>query len=310
MQLNNFFLNHPNILRILYVSLFFIFITPYSLVIDNSGVSANYLYIFFPLVAFFINRRITFPPYSVIIFMIILCLIFLYGALYQANQYDLLLRRSASFFVFMAIFAFMFVKIDSFLIQSFKLAIVIWSIYESSFYIVEYINIDGNNQGFYAKGIMGTQRIGFIYLIGFWITIMFNTQKTSLRIIKFLSSYIILVGLFLTFTRAGILALGVSIFAYLIFATIISLKNSKKISIALLKIFSKFLYIFILLILVAVFFRGPIHYYSSGIFNYIFSILVEFSQDKELNLYTSLTVYDRQNKELQDKLIPLIVIKD
>ena len=66
MQLNNSFLNRSNILTIFYIFLFYVFVTPYSLNIGGQGISANYLFVFFPLIALLIKREIAWPPKSVL----------------------------------------------------------------------------------------------------------------------------------------------------------------------------------------------------------------------------------------------------
>ena len=81
MKLNNSLLNRSNTIKILYIALFYAFLTPYSIGIDNQGVSGNYLFVFFPLIALFIKREIAWPPKSVVIFMAMLSLIFLFGSL-------------------------------------------------------------------------------------------------------------------------------------------------------------------------------------------------------------------------------------
>ena len=57
MQLSSLLINKSNILKILYVVIFYLFITPYSIEIDNQGVSVNYLFIFFPVIALLINKE-------------------------------------------------------------------------------------------------------------------------------------------------------------------------------------------------------------------------------------------------------------
>ena len=169
MQLINFPYKKSYILTILYFLLFYIFVTPYSIGIDGQGISANYLFVFFPLIALLIKREINWPPKSAFIFMGILSFIFLFGSILQVEQYDLILRRSASFLVFMSIFAFMFVRIDLDMIQAFKIAIISFTLYESSLVLLKFISINGNDIGYYAKGALGSQRIGFVYLIPFWL---------------------------------------------------------------------------------------------------------------------------------------------
>ena len=261
MQLNNFVLSKSIILKILYIALFYIFVTPYSVAIANQGVSANYLFVFFPLIVLCIKKEISWPPRSVLIFIAILSFIYLYGAISQVEQYDLILRRSASFLVFMSVFSFMFVKIDSDMIQSFMVALIIFSLYEACKVIIVYISIDGNNIGGYAKGLVGTQRIAFVYLMAFWLIIMANPQTYMLKFFKFLAAYMVITAIFLTFSRSSILGLLVSFGAYFLHIVIISFKNKQTIISASLKVFSKTFYIMILIVLVAVFFDGPVKYY-------------------------------------------------
>jgi len=308
-QTNNFLLSKFDYLKVFYFILFYIFVTPYYIGIDNQGISANYLFVFFPLIILFIKKEIIYPPTSVVVFMLALGFIFIFGSIFQAEQYDLLLRRSASFAVFMSIFSLMFVKIDSYMIQSFKLAIVAWSLFESSVSILEFISIDGNSLGFYAKGQLGTQRIGFIYLMGFWLVAMLKVQANALKIIKFLMAYIVVVGIFLTYTRSTLFAFAVSITVYFVYLAITLFKGDQGVVTFLSKMFSKFLYIAALLILVVVFFRGSVQYYSNTIFKYIFSTQDSYSQSAELNLYTSWTVYVQENEHIKGKIIAPNLLK-
>jgi len=229
--------------------------------------------------------------------MILLTVIFLVGSITQAEQYDFLFRRSASFIVFMAIFALMFIKIDLKMINAFKNAIVIWSLLDGLIAIIEYITLDGNSSGVYGKGIFGTQRVGFVYLMGFWIVTIKNPSTIILKATKFIVAYIIIVGLFLTYTRTSILGFSASTGAYFLYIVINNYKKNLPSTVSFKKIFYKFSFIFMQLILVALIFSGSVKYYSNAIFGYIFSTYDEYVENDELNLYTSWTVYFENNKK-------------
>ncbi|MBT4435468.1 hypothetical protein HOD02_04050, partial [bacterium] len=272
--------------------------------IDNQGVSVNYLFVLFPIFVMFTKRVIAWPPKSVIVFMGLLSSIYFFGAISQFDDAYLFFRQNASFLAFMSIFALMFVKLDQYMIESFKFSIIIYSLFHSSLSVIEFISLDGNNAGIYAKGLFGSQRIGFIYLLGFWLTIMLNVKIFQLKILKYIVAYMILVGIFLTFTRASILGLVVSLAVFFIYSGIIVFKETKSISTSCLKIFLKFLNAFIMFLLVVIFFKGPVQFYSNSIFTYIFSSQAEFIQNDELMLNTSFNSYQQfqltRNKKIDN----------
>jgi hypothetical protein len=297
MNLYYSFVNNSNVITAIYTVIFYLFVTPYSIGINNQGVSGNYFFLLLPLFVILIKREIVWPPKSVILFMILLTVIFLVGSITQAEQYDFLFRRSASFIVFMAIFALMFIKIDLKMINAFKNAIVIWSLLDGLIAIIEYITLDGNSSGVYGKGIFGTQRVGFVYLMGFWIVTIKNPSTIILKATKFIVAYIIIVGLFLTYTRTSILGFSASTGAYFLYIVINNYKKNLPSTVSFKKIFYKFSFIFMQLILVALIFSGSVKYYSNAIFGYIFSTYDEYVENDELNLYTSWTVYFENNKK-------------
>ena len=296
--------NKKNYLKTLYILIFYLFVSPYSVSIDNQGVSVNYLFVLFPIFVMFTKRVIAWPPKSVIVFMGLLSSIYFFGAISQFDDAYLFFRQNASFLSFMSIFALMFVKLDQYMIESFKFSIIIYSLFHSSLSVIEFISLDGNNAGIYAKGLFGSQRIGFIYLLGFWLTIMLNVKIFQLKILKYIVAYMILVGIFLTFTRASILGLVVSLAVFFIYSGIIVFKETKSISTSCLKIFLKFLNAFIMFLLVVIFFKGPVQFYSNSIFTYIFSSQAEFIQNDELMLNTSFNSYQQfqltRNKKIDN----------
>jgi len=279
--------NKSNILKVLYILLFYIFITPFSLNINTQGVSANYLFIFFPILVFFIKKEIAWPPKSVLIFAVFLSLIFLYGIVFEVENHHLFLRRSASFLIFMSVFALMLVKLDSDMVQSFKLALILWSLTESYNVIYEFISIDANSLGFYAKGILGSQRIGFIYLMGFWALATLKVQNNLVKIVKFVSLYIILVGLFMTYSRSSMAGLAISIGVYYLYLLIYLFKSTLSFKQALSKFLVKSIYLIVLILSVHIFFYGATNFYGKTIFKLLFASQSEIYVDDTLSRYTS-----------------------
>jgi hypothetical protein len=228
--------------------------------------------------------------------------IFLYGSIFDNENRDLLFRRSASFVVFMSIFAFMFVKIDSEMLQSFKLAVIIWSLGEALMTIFTFISIDGNNQGFYAKGILGSQRIGFIYMMGLWTLVSFKTQIKILKIIKFIALYVILVGIFITYSRSSIAGLVISSGLYFGYQLVYLVKSNASIKKALQKYFIKICYFVLMLFLVYIFFHGAVNFYTKTIFRLVLSTQSEILNDESLSLYTSATLKTNEIQQIQNEI--------
>jgi len=299
MTLNNSLLNKANITSLLFIILFYFFVSPFSIEVDGRGVSANYLFMLFPLLAFCINKEVAWPPKSVFLYMLMLSLIFFIGAIYQVEQYDLIIRRSASFIIVMGMFTFMFVKIDSNMIQSFKIAIVLWALWEALMTIIEFMTIDGNSQGFGAKRILGSQRIGFIYLMAFWPIIMFKAQNNASKIIKFILAFIVFSGLLMTYSRSSVVGLVASMGLYFLHILSTMFKGSESFRDSVLKVLSKLYFMFLLILLAFVLYPGTISYYKSTIWDYIFKSQVEDTQDTDLNLYNSWERYQKDLVELQ-----------
>ena len=287
MQLSKFHPGKSLLLKVFYILLFYVFITPFSLAIDNQGVSANYLFVFFPIIVFLLKKQISLPPKKVVWLMIMLSLIFLYGLIFQVDSQDLFLRRSASFLVFMSVFALMFAKLDLDMLHSFKFAIILWALIDSSGRIIQFILIDGNNIGFYAKGIIGTQRIGFVYLMAFWLVAILKIQNNSFKIIKFIALYVLLAGIFITYSRSSFVGYSATSVAYFLYIIVSLLKYSSSIKAAIKKIFIKVFYKIILLMFVVVSFNGPMYFYGQTIFKFIVSTQAKLNLDLELAKYTS-----------------------
>jgi len=248
------------------LTLFLIFIQPFSLSIDGQGVSANYLFVLFPLFVLLIKGRVYKPEMGVFILMLLLFIIFIV-TLGQDNH---LLRRTASFLVFMSMFALFFVKIDSDMFQYFKVAVILFSLFTIIVTINHFFENGGNEMGTYAKGVVGTQRIGFVYIMAFWIVLLYKPRGNLFIVVKHTAVCIIFCGIFLTFSRTSIFAFTISLGVYSFIAIIFHIKNYKSFRYILHRLFLSIIYSLILLTVLSSFFQVTIDQYENTIFKYMF----------------------------------------
>jgi O-antigen ligase len=99
------------------------------------------------------------------------------------------------------------IRIDQEMIQAFKTAIVAISVWFSIQSIYIFFVFGGPNPSFAAKDLVGSQRFGFIYLMALSLTYFYVAQKPSHLLVKYSFFFIILAGLFLTFSRSSIVSL-------------------------------------------------------------------------------------------------------
>jgi len=286
MDKDSIFMQHSITLRkIIFIILFTLFITPYSISIGGQGVSVNYLFIFLPLLVFLLTGRINWPRGNVIVYMAVFVCIFIIASIYQVEYIDYLIRRFASFLIFMSMFAFLFLKIDLDMVQSFKSAIVFYSIYSIVMTITEYWGLGGSELGAYAKGLVGSQRIGFIYIMALWI-LFFTKERTVLfTILKYVGVGIIVVGLLLTFSRTSVFALISSVGVYFAMATIEHIRNYKSFRHTLYRLFLIITHLIVLIILLVNVFPNTIQQYKNTIYQYSTATVASSKEQLQMNEY-------------------------
>lgn len=232
-------------LRPLILILFFsLFLTPFSIIIRGDNVSANYLFIFFPLILLLFEKKLIQPPETIKTIISIYLLIFLICLIYQIEYYTFWERRVISFILFMSMFTFMIVKIDHHMVMAFKRSVILVSLIYSINSISTYFMNGGSALGYdIMRPIVQSQRYGFVLLFGFWLTVFYPTKTTISKVLKLLIIFIIFNGLGLTFSRSSVAGLLVSI-TTLAFVFFIKYKhkiltiNAKSIYRALAYIFS------------------------------------------------------------------------
>jgi len=197
-----------DIRKVFLICLFFIFLHPYSISLGGDGLSANYSFVLLPLFYFLLRRGVIRRPQKIyLLFMGLYSIIFVVASIYQLDLQEYSLRRTISFFLFMTIFSFMFMKIDAEMVAAFKLAIVGISVYFSLYTISTYFSAGGAALGALAKTVVGSQRFGFIYILAIWLVYQEKYFSRLWPILKYPVLFILLSGLLMTFSRSGIVAL-------------------------------------------------------------------------------------------------------
>lgn len=196
--------------------LFCLFLLPYSLDVGGNGVSSNYLFVLFPGLIMFFSEKIYLPGKTIRIIALLYVLIFAVACIYQYAYIEFIDRRMISFVLFMSMFLFMGIKISDDMIQCFKDAIFLVSLLLAISTINLYFSLGGADIGFAAKGAVGSQRYGFVYVMAIWIAFHFSPAGRTARFFKYAAILTLLAGLLLTFSRSGIIAIIGSALIFLI----------------------------------------------------------------------------------------------
>jgi O-antigen ligase len=201
-------------LEIIFLTLsFFLFMFPFSLAIGDEGLSANYSFLLLPL--FYLYKdKIKLPNTKFLLIISFYTIIFIIASLYQFEFYQFFYRRLISFIIFITMFSYLFIKIDNTLISCFKNAIVLIAIFFSFTTLFKFIFLGGNDLGFAGKGEVGSQRFGFIYIMSLWILIFYDPRIKIKILFKYIMITLIIIGLLLTFSRSGIVAMGATLILF------------------------------------------------------------------------------------------------
>ena len=193
---------------------FTVALIPFSIKLGDQGISANYLFFLFPILVLLSGKSLILPQRLYLEFIAIYIAILCLATAYQYTLLGEFDRRLVSFTIFMGMFVFMFVKITPKMVVGFKISVILISLYFSIYSIYGYILEGAEVLGFSAKDVVGTQRIGFVYIVAFWILLLFRTQSIMMRALKISAISCIFFGLLLTFSRASIVALVGSLIVY------------------------------------------------------------------------------------------------
>lgn len=251
-----------------YTSLFILFLLPLSLSLSFGGVSANYSFVIFPLIYIFYKNNIIVPSQNLLLILSLFFLILLISTLYQFDYLKYLDRRILSFTLFITIFIFLFININNEMVRAFKLSIVLISIYFIILNIVQYFNYGGIELKFEAKALLGSQRYGFIYLLALWITFFYDPPNKLINLIKKISFILIIIGIFLTFSRSSFVSFLLSFLIFFLYSIQLKQIILKKFYINIFKVLISFILIFFV---INTYFPITIDFYLSRLINFGYS---------------------------------------
>lgn len=279
--------------KVFLVTLFFIFLFPYSINIGGNGISANYFFILFPAIIVLSTGKLQLPSQNLRLVMILYLLVFVLAAIFQFSYLEFADRRIFSFIIFMFMFSYIFIKIDSQMIRSFKVAIVVIALYFSLQTAFRYFSLGGIDLGFSGKGAVGSQRYGFVYVLAIWLLFQYFPENKFLYFLKFLGLLAIGTGLLLTFSRSAIVAIIGSTGLYIINNILKWFKNPQlpKIRYIFTVVFSILLFSIIIMLL----------------YNY-FSVLFDYYGERlfSLNLASGADTYEFDNPDASEGVRLLI----
>lgn len=200
----------------LWVIWFFICLLPFSI---GDGFSANYLFALTPIFSYKNLDRQAQPIKIIKIFLAVYLLIFGLSLLLGNEMVELIGRRFISFLIFISVFTLTWVRIDKVLLNSFYCSLILISCCLSVQSILLFTGTDLRYDAATAKVEIGTQRVGFMYIfslgVSMYILDSFPIGTISKYVLKIIS-FIILFGLFLTFSRSSIVGLFVSLLLWVL----------------------------------------------------------------------------------------------
>ena len=191
---NNFSDRYFEVTSIKILLLFIVFLTPYYSRYEGSGVSVNYFFVLAPLFLAAHYKCIRKPSNETIILVLSLFMLFMLFLVFGSEMgLSIQLRRLVSFIIFLSIFSLSIVKITDQILLIFKVSIVLISVYLSIDSIYGYSLLAGNDLLTSAKGLIGSQRFGFVYLFAGAIVFGLKIKGSLNKILQFLSFSVILV---------------------------------------------------------------------------------------------------------------------
>jgi hypothetical protein len=195
------------------LTVFFLFcMYPVSI---GRGLGVNYAFLLLPFLAALFKGRLRYPGDLLTLAATFYAIVFFIATIYQVEQFALSGRRFSSFLVFMSMFSYAFITIDANKIAAFKAAVVTMSVYLSAASAYTLLEASAARVvGFEAKNLVGTQRIGYIYLIAFWLVYLDPQTRRMLGFLRYPAIAVLLGGLLLTFSRSSIVALFVAFFFF------------------------------------------------------------------------------------------------
>jgi hypothetical protein len=199
--------------------LFCLSLAPISIETSSSGIYVNYFYGLVLVLPFAKYRQ----SQAAAMLILVYAIVFLAGFFdLLTSGWHYLTRTTLSFAVFILPLLISFVKIEPDDFKAFKKAVVILSVVYSAITIFQLVRIGYSGDFFRTKVEIGTNRYGFILILGFFIAMF---EEGYSRMAKPVILTVLIVGIVLTFSRSSFVAFAVTI-AYLTLSTVRKLKLS------------------------------------------------------------------------------------
>ncbi len=174
----------------------------------NDGVSVNYGYILVSALLIFLSPKVYRPSVFICFSVIFFSAIYILGFPFVIFRHGVDAGRAlVSFLVFISIFVFSVIKIELEEIESFKSALILFSCLMAGNSVAEYIFFGVDASGEDMKNLVGSQRVGFVYIAGFFVLLYRNSSNYWLKFLRLVGIFLILAGLLLTFSRSSVISL-------------------------------------------------------------------------------------------------------
>ena len=214
--------------------IFFLYPIKYSFGVDANNspdhTYINYTFLLYILYKLNHDKKIYTSDDFIIFSLLFYTFILIFSIFYeQINniRYDNL-RRIISYIIFISFFLFAFLKIEEKEIENLKISIVLFSlilIFNKIIIILMMENSISNWQKYNWKHYIGSQRLGFIYIISFWIVFIDNKKlkkllnhlniKDNNNLIRNFLLLLILFGIYFTISRSTYLAFLITIIIFM-----------------------------------------------------------------------------------------------
>lgn len=205
------------------VLVFCVFLIPYYTQIGGQGISINYTLLLAPMIFYW--KPIKLKTEIFYIFFVYFA-IFTIATVFQYSLLEYFDRRLGSFLIFSLFLIFCLIDINEGDIYCFKVAILLVGLYITSTEIYQYwVLNDGSLRLEELKAEVGSQREGFLILFSFWVLFQSGSKIIAKKLARTLVLIILVIGLLLTFSRASIISLLISLLLFFLVEYKLNLKN-------------------------------------------------------------------------------------
>lgn len=194
-----------------WTALFALFLYPVSI----GGFSVNYSFALCVLALILLRGKVKKLHPELVLAIVFYTGVFVVASVAQGMWADLFLRRCASFLIFMTTFAFVLIVLDSKMTSAFKTGLILVSTFLSLRQIVVFLYLSQSGPlHFEAKDLVGSQRLGFLYIVAIWVLLLWGPPNWKATIARYLLTAVLGLGAMLTFSRSTLVALAGSVLLF------------------------------------------------------------------------------------------------